>query len=163
MFNEQLGLTNVTQGKGEPGVRAKGHAAELAKLGSARVKNTAFTVEDALDRIGTLYLKSMQVYDKRVLTDEGGQKFTAAQFTSDAEVRVDAHSSSPIFVEDQRSLADELLQARAIDRHEYIEMKNPPSKQTLQGKLKKIEAAEKAAHDQEMKAEAQRGGMRAVK
>ncbi len=163
MFNEQVGLTNVTQGKGEPGVRAKGHAAELAKLGSARVKNQAFTVEDALDRIGTHYLKSMQVYDKTTLTDDGGMKFTAKQFTPDAVVRVDAHSSSPIFVEDQRALANELFEAKAIDRAEFIEMKDPPNKQVMLAKLKKIEASEAAAAEAEKKAELAQKGLKAVK
>lgn len=167
MFNEQLGLTNVTQGKGESGVRSKGHAAELAKLSSARIKNQAFTVEDALDRVGTLYLKSLQLYDKTPLTDDNGKEFIAGQFTKDATVKVDAHSSSPIFVEDQRQLADELLGAHAIDRAEYIEMKNPPGKQTMLAKLKKIEAAEQAAAQAAQKQQQQEGlapkGMKAVK
>lgn len=165
MFNEQLGLTNITQGKGEAGVRAKGHAAELAKLGSARVKNQAFTVEDALDRVGTQYLKSMQVYDKTPMEadDEKHTKFTAAQFTSDAAVKVDAHSSSPIFVEDQRALADELLKARAIDRAEYIDMKGPPNKQVLLAKLKKIEASEAAAQKKKEQAELAKNKLSSVK
>lgn len=153
MFSEQLGLTNITQGKGEAGVRAKGHAAELAKLGSSRIKNQSNIVEDALDRVATLYLKSMQDYDKTKMKDDNGVEFIAANFTEDAVAKVDAHSNSPIFVEEQGALADELLKVRAIDRAEYIEMKNPPGKQAMLAKLKKIEAAEAAAAKKKEQAE----------
>lgn len=163
MFNEMTSLPNVTQGKGEPGVRAKGHAAELARLGSSRIKNTAFTVEDSLDRLGTQYLKAMQIYEKDPLTDDNGQKFIARQFTGDAVVKVDAHSSSPIFIEDQKALANELFEARAIDRAEFIEIKNPPNKQVMLANLKKIERAEAAAAEAERKAELAQKGLKAVK
>lgn len=163
MFNEQLGLSNVTQGKGESGVRSKGHAAELARLGSSRVKNQAFTIEDALDRIGTHYLKSMQAYDKTPLTDDNGKKFIAKQFTSDATVEVDAHSSSPIFVEDQAAVANELFEAKAIDRAEYITMKRPPGAQVMLENLKKIEAKEAAAAKAQADAEAKEKGLRVAK
>lgn len=163
MFNEQLGLTNVTQGKGEAGVRSKGQTSELARLGSSRVKNQAFTVEDSLDRIGTHYLKLMQMHESDVLTDENGKKFIPSQFTKDAVVKVDAHSSSPIFIEDQRALARELFQARAIDRAELIEMTDPPGKQTLLRNLKKIEEKEAAAAKAQQEAAAKKEGLRVAK
>lgn len=166
MFNEQLGLTNITQGKGEAGVRAKGHASELARLGSSRIRNSAFTVEDSLDRIGTHYLKAMQVYDNEPLRDDDDGPFIAKQFTNDAVVAVDAHSSSPIFVEEQKSVANELFEAKAINRARFIEMKDPPNKQIMLAELKGIEKSEAKAAEAERQEAQQAGGkgqIRAVK
>lgn len=163
MFNEIMGLSNVTQGKGESGVRSKGHAAELARLGSARIKKRAGLIEDSLDELGAHYLRLMQQHDPEVLIDENGQKFTAEQFTRQCTVKVDGHSSSPIFVEDSKALAFELFDRRAITRAELIERTDPVNKQGALEDLKKIEAAEAKARQAEMAAEAAKGGMRAVK
>lgn len=164
MFNEMTGLSNVTQGKGESGVRSKGHAAELARLGSARIRARAFRLEDGLDKIGTHYLKLMQKHDPTHLRDENGHEFIAEQFTKDAVVKVDGHSSSPIFAEDHKALAHTLLEVHAIDRAEFIELTDPPGKQVMLEKLKKMEAAEAAAAKAEREAEAAaKGGLKAVK
>ncbi len=157
MFNEMTGLSNVTQGKGESGVRSKGHASELARLGSSRIRKRAFTLEDGLDKIGTHYLKLMQQHDATKMKDEKGQEFIAEQFTKDYTVKVDGHSSSPIFIEDQKILAKELFEARAIDRAELINMVDPPGKQLLLERLKKMEAAEAKAASEERQAQAQEG------
>lgn len=163
MFNEMMGLSNVTQGKGESGVRSKGHAAELARLGSARIKKRAGIIEDALDKLGDHYLRLMQQHDPEMMKDETGKDFTAEQFTRDFSVKVDAHSSSPIFVEDNKILFGELFKAGAIDRRELIEGLDPPGKQTLLEGLKRIEANEKKAREAEAKAEAAKQGLKAVK
>jgi len=73
-------------------------------------------------------------------------------------VKVDGHSSSPIFVEDQRRLAFDLFEAHAIDRAELIELVSPPKKQILLGKLKAMEAAEKKQHEEAAKMEAAKAG-----
>lgn len=161
MFNEMTGLSNVTQGKGESGVRSKGHAAELARLGSARIKKRAFTIEDTLDNIGLQYMRLMQQHDPERMKDEQGHEFIAEQFTKDYTVKIDGHSSSPIFTEDQRGLMMDLFEAHAIDREELIEGINPPGKQVMLEKLKKIEAAEAKAHEEELKREAK--GLKSVK
>lgn len=153
MFNEMMGLSNVVQGKGDSGVRSKGHAAELARLGSSRIRKRAFTLEDGLEKIGTLNLKLMQQHDPTRMLDEDRKPFIAEQFTKDAVVKVDAHSSSPIFTEDQKRMAFELLEARSIDREELLEMVDPPNKQVLQKKLKQIVAAEQKAQQEEKAAE----------
>ncbi len=158
MFFEMIGLNNVVQGKGDSGVRSKGHASELARLGSARVRKRAFTLEDGLDKFGTQYLARIQVYDDTKLkyADEQGKEvlFIAEQFTKDHTVKVDGHSSSPIFTEDQKELAFALFEARAIDRAELLEATAPPGLQVKLQKLKGIEAAEQKAHAEEKKAEA---------
>jgi hypothetical protein len=138
MFAEASGISSVLSGRGEAGVRSAGHASQLARLGSSRAKKRALIVEDSLAKIATLYLKLMQAYDKTHYKDVNGTPFIAEQFTKDYMVKVDAHSNSPIFMEDLRSLAFNLFKAKAIDRESLIDMLDPPMKQLLKEKLKKI-------------------------
>ena len=139
MFSEVSGISNVLEGKGESGVRSAGHASQLARLGSSRAKKRALIVEDSLEKVATLYLKLMQQYDPTHFTDTEGQPFIAEQFTKDFVVKVDAHSNSPIFTEDLKSLAFNLFKAQAIDKESLIDLLEPPMKQLLKDKLKKRE------------------------
>lgn len=136
MFAEASGISSVLSGRGEQGVRSAGHASQLARLGSSRAKKRAIIVEDALEKVATLYLKMMRVYDNTHFKDVDGIPFIAAQFTEDFVVKVDAHSNSPIFTEDLRQLAFNLFKAQAIDREGLIDLLEPPMKQLLKEKLK---------------------------
>jgi hypothetical protein len=136
MFAEASGISSVLSGRGEQGVRSAGHASQLARLGSSRAKKRAIIVEDALDKVATLYFKMMRVYDGTHFKDVDGVPFIAAQFTEDFVVKVDAHSNSPIFTEDLRQLAFNLFKAQAIDREGLIDLLEPPMKQLLKEKLK---------------------------
>lgn len=146
MFDDQAGIGHILQGKGEPGVRSRGQADLMARLGSARPKNRAIVIEEACEDLATLAMRSIQQHSKQRFNTVGEANshliFTAAQFTNDFEVRVDAHSASPIFVEDRKSDANMLLEARAIDRETYLDMIDPPGVQLLKEKLKGIEAKE---------------------
>ena len=147
MFEEVSGIGNVLQGKGEAGVRSSGHASQLARLGSSRAKKRALVIEDSLEKVATLYLKCMQIYDPTHFTDMEGRKFIAEQFTKDYTVKVDAHSNSPIFMEDMRQLAFNLFKAQVIDKESLLDLLEPPMKQLLKDRLKVMEQkqAEKAA------------------
>ena len=148
MFEETSGISSVLSGKGEQGVRSAGHASQLARLGSSRAKKRALVVEDSLEKMATLYLKLMQAYDPSVLKDTEGGKFIPAQFTKDYVVKVDAHSNSPIFMEDLRSLAFNLFKAGAIDKESLLDLLDPPMKQLLKQRLKTLEAKAAAAPPQ---------------
>ena len=155
MFEEVSGITNVLSGKGESGVRSTGHASKLARLGSSRAKKRALIIEDSLEKVATLYLKLMAVYDNTHFTTENEPEkipFIAEQFTRDYAVKVDAHSNSPIFMEDMRNLAFNLLKAGAIDKESLLDLLEPPMKQLLKERLKKIE--EKQQQQQASKQEA---------
>ena len=147
MFEEVSGIGNVLQGKGEAGVRSSGHASQLARMGSSRAKKRALVIEDSLEKLATLYLKCMQTYDNTHFKDVEGLPFIAEQFTKDFVVKVDAHSNSPIFTEDLRQLAFNLFKAQAIDKESLLDLLEPPMKQLLKDRLKKMEEkqAEKAA------------------
>ena len=134
MFEEISGITNVLAGKGEAGVRSTGHASQLARLGSSRAKQRALVIEDSLEKVATLYLKMMQVYDPThfKFEDDGKQiPFIAEQFTKDYTVKVDAHSNSPIFMEDQRNLTFNLLKAGIIDKESALDLLDVPMKQLI--------------------------------
>ena len=147
MFEEASGIVNVLQGRGESGVRSAGHASQLARLGSSRAKKRAFIIEDALEKMATLYLTAMQAHSDRIYTDEQGDKFIANQFTKDFVVKVDAHSNSPIFTEDLRSLAFALADRGAITKERLIDILEPPMKQLLKEDLRKMEQAQQAAQE----------------
>ena len=147
MFAEASGISSVLQGRGESGVRSAGHASQLARLGSSRAKKRALVIEDSLEKVATLYLKLMQAYDNTHFVGDDNNHFIAEQFTHDFVVKVDAHSNSPIFMEDSRELAFKLFEAKVIDRTRLIDLVDPPMKQLLKDDLVKAEKkeAQKAA------------------
>jgi hypothetical protein len=153
MFEEASGIVSVLQGRGEQGVRSSGHASQLARLGSSRAKKRALIIEDSLEKLATLYLKCMQAYNSTHFTDINGLPFIADQFTGDFVVKVDAHSNSPIFTEDQRTLAFNLFKAGVIDKESLLDMLDPPMKQLLKDRLKKME--EKQQQQQQLQAQQQ--------
>ena len=148
MFEEASGVGNVLQGKGEAGVRSAGHASQLARLGSSRVKKRALIIEDSLEKLATLYLKCMQLYDDTHLKDTHGVPFIAEQFTKEFTLKVDGHSNSPIFTEDTRTLAFNLLKAGAIDKKSLLDLIEPPMKEELLERLKQMEAKQAAQPQQ---------------
>ena len=148
MFEEASGVGNVLQGKGEAGVRSAGHASQLAHLGSSRVKKRALIIEDSLEKLATLYLKAMQLYDDTHFKDTHGIPFIAEQFTKEFTVKVDGHSNSPIFTEDTRTLAFNLLKAGAIDKKSLLDLIEPPMKEELLERLKKMEEKQAAQPQQ---------------
>jgi hypothetical protein len=163
MFEEVSGIGNVLQGKGEAGVRSSGHASQLARLGSSRAKKRALVIEDSLEKLATLYLKCMQVYDPTHFKDMDGRPFIAEQFTKDFVVKVDAHSNSPIFMEDMRQLAFNLFEAKVIDKESLLDLLEPPMKQLLKDRLKKMEDKEAEAAQQKQQAQASQPPKQEVK
>ena len=152
MFEDTSGINNVMSGKGESGVRSSGHASQLARLGSSRVKKRAMIVEDSLEKLATMYSKIKKKYDTRRYKEEGshGLEFIADQFTSDFVVKVDGHSNSPIFVEDQTQIAFELLKVGAITKERLLELVSVPMREQLINDVReKIEPAEEAKAKQE--------------
>lgn len=151
MFSELSGLQNLLMGKGESGVRSGRQTSELARLGSSRIKKRSMVIEDSLESLATKYFKTMRRYsDEKYQTTpakegEPPEPFILAQLSDEATIRVDAHSSSPLFVEDQKSDAAFMLENKVIDRASYLEIVSPPMKDVLVRNLVKIEAAEAKA------------------
>jgi hypothetical protein len=138
MFEEASGINSILSGRGEQGVRSQGHASQLARLGSSRAKKRALIIEDALANVATQYMKLKKAHDATHYKDNKGRAFIMEQFTDDFTVKVDAHSNSPIFMEDTRQLAFNLLKAGAIDKESLLELLDPPMKQLLKRRLKQM-------------------------
>lgn len=156
MFDETISLNNLSKGHGDTGVRSKGQTESLLRVGSSRPKKRALTIEDSIERIATLYLKLDQQHNKEPLHYEKGDKketFIAEQFTKDYMVKVDAHSSSPVFVEDQKKMAMELFQLQVIDGEDLLEMLQPQNLQNLQQKYKEMQKRRAQQQAQEQAAE----------
>ena len=141
MFNDVSGLSDVLQGKGESGVRSKAQTDTLAKLGSARIKQRAQTVESNLEEIGSLMVKLMKKKDAHKYKLKDGAPFIASQFTEDFQVHVDAHSASPVFVDDHVQLALALKKLGVIDSLSTLELTKPPKLELLKQRLKIVEQA----------------------
>ncbi len=162
MFDDQAGIHNVLQGKGEPGVRSKGQADLMARLSSARPKSRAIVIEEAAEDLATLKLRNIQDNSKQRFVAKGLKSvdgnadtiFIPEQFTHDFEVKVDAHSTSPIFIEDHKADAFAYLEAKIITRARFIKMSGVPEEQIILEELKGIEEKEAKAAEVQMKLEA---------
>jgi hypothetical protein len=163
MFLEASALTNLSMGRGDAGVRSKGQTDSLLRAGSARPKKRALIIEDSLERIATLYLKLDQAHNSRPLHEidsQGklGAQFLSAHFTGDYMAKVDGHSSSPVFMEEQRNLGFELFDRGVIDGDALLDMVQPQNTQGLKVRYQEITRAkqEQAAREEALrKAEVQ--------
>ena len=164
MFMECAGLSPILMGRGETGVRSGRQTSDLSRLGSSRTKKRAMCAEDDLETLATKLFKAMRKYQDTVYLTQAvdpGQKptkFIMNQSPGDAIIKVDGHSNSPLFVEDQKSLSFDMLEAKMIDRESAIEMLNPPMKDMLLRKLPGLEKAEAAALKEKANFELQMAG-----
>lgn len=149
MFEYTVGLPPITQGRGEPGVRAGDQADSMAKMPAARMRKRALQIESALERIGTLTFKFLQRESRRVYHTEAGMPFVAGQFPADYSVTVAAHTSSPLFAGELKQDAETLFKLGLIDGGTMLEMMDPPMLQMLQSRLKQKQLAEQKENEQE--------------
>lgn len=141
MFDEVSGIRELMQGKGEKGVRATSHADLLVRVGSSRVKKKAAILEDSVEKVGSLILAFMRKYDPThyELDEPKGYKFTAKMLSSRSAVKVDSHSSSPIFIDQQMDKAEQAFKAGAIDKEDLIDMMRFQNSAYMKSKLHKRE------------------------
>jgi len=169
-FDEIDGTTPVMSGKGEQGVRSEGHASQLLRAGSSRAKRRALVVEDSLEEVATLYMRILQKYSDAEYRGEPeepgipGAIFIPKQFTENFVVKVDAHSNSPLFMQDQTQMIFAMFKAKMIDRDTAIEMLPIPMKDLLRYRLKhRIEPAEAKAASEQRKLELVTGKLSSAK
>lgn len=151
MFKDRLGITEVMQGKGAEGVRSREHAALSSSLGASRIRQKSLVIEDALEQLGTLLFKMMRKYDGTVYVyrDVKGdvKKFLLGHVDDSFYVGIDAHSSSPVFMEDLRVETFELLKAQMIKPELAMDMIKFPNRQLAKAQLRmtQLESAKKEA------------------
>lgn len=136
MFLEASGLTESIQGRGETGVRGRGHARDNRQTGGGRIKKAALRLESSLCRIGDLALKLVQRNCDEMIrppTEDGKQPdfFYPSQVASKLTLRVDGHSHSPLFGDEARELAVLLMKSGALDKQQFVRMMNPPSRDNI--------------------------------
>jgi hypothetical protein len=141
IFLEASGLTETVTGKGEAGVRSRGHAKQVAKTGSGRIRKIAVGLEQPLIRLGDLGLRLKQKNDATPLKTDGhegkpGMEFFLAQIATSWKMRIAGHSHSPLFSDESREMAVLLLKARAIDREMFVSMMGPPNEAAILHALK---------------------------
>jgi hypothetical protein len=143
---------------------------DLAKLGSSRARKRALIIEDALEALATYTLQLSRKYDPTHLEaplkvgQQQMEEFILKQLPDDFLVKVDAHSNSPIFIDDQTQLAFQLLKVKAIDRRSLLEMIPVPHRRELIHKLEtEIEPQEAKAHQEEQKFELQKAQMAGIR
>jgi hypothetical protein len=149
MFLEASGLTETVTGKGEQGVRGRGHAKQLATTGSARIRKTAVGLEPCLVRLGDVSMKLRARNDDRRIRTDAGMDFYLAQIADAWKMRVAGHSHSPLFADESRELAAALLKSGAIDREIFLRLMHPAGEANMVHALRKREKAEqqfKAMH-----------------
>lgn len=145
---EASGLTEVLQGKGEPGVRSRGHAKELRTTGAGRIKKLATKLEAPLVRMGDLALRlNMRNNDDPITPDpkddgKEGDKFYYHNLPEDYSLRIAGHSHSPLFADDSKDVAGALFKAQAISKEDLIRALNPPNRNNL---IHNLRAREKKA------------------
>lgn len=137
-FLEASGLTETVSGRGEAGVRGKGHAKQLAVTGSGRIRKVAVGLEEPLVRVGDLGMKLMQRNETQPLAMEskgapggGHADFLLSQIASPWKIRVAGHSHSPLFSDESREMAILLLKAQSIDREMFVRMLAPPNEASI--------------------------------
>lgn len=160
MFNDVSGIMEIMKGGGESGVRSGDHATLLSHIGSSRVKKRAAVLEDSVEKCATLVLKCMRRFDDTHYRsnpikegDKEGIPFLAINLTPHAAVKVDSHSSSPIFIEQQKDTAMMLFQAGAIDKEDLLDAVRYRNSARIKSKLKKREIAAAKAEAKEQEAE----------
>ena len=134
---EASGLTETIQGKGEPGVRSRGHAKALQSTGAGRIKKAATRLEAPLVRMGDLVLRlNMRNNDDPIHPDpkengQPGDPFYYHNLVGDYSLRIFGHSHSPLFADDSKEMAALLFKAQAIDQEGLLRMMSPPNRNNL--------------------------------
>jgi hypothetical protein len=150
---EASGLTETIQGKGEAGVRSRGHAKALQSTGAGRIKKAATRLEAPLVRMGDLILRlnmrnnSDPIHPDPKEDGKPGDPFYYHNLVGDYSLRIFGHSHSPLFADDSKEMATALFKAQAIDQEGLLRMLSPPGRNNLIHALRanKKKAAQAAA------------------
>lgn len=143
-------------GKQEPGTRTEGMAASMLRVAGAEMRLMGLEIETQAQACAQILFRYLRRYSAEKIVDDDGKLFRLAEFPDDVRVRVDGHSSNPLFIEDNSQLAMGLMRAGAITQETLVRMLSPVLEGKILHDLKKIQfaklvAAEKVKIEQEMK------------
>lgn len=141
IFLEASGLTETIQGRGEQGVRGRGHAKQLAATGSGRIRKVAVGLEEPLAKLGDLGMKLLARNSEETIKTKSKLDFVPAQVASEYKIRIAGHSHSPLFRDETKDDLVMMLKSQAIDQEAFIRGLNPANAEELIYELKKRKAA----------------------
>lgn len=140
------GFSNIMSGQGEPGVRSDVHANTLSRMSSPRLRDRSLLVERQCAAFADASLSCLEAKEARVFwvdPDDGGKTdFTLDQLPDDRRVSVDAHSTSPIYHDDNANLMAFGLKSGYITGESMIEYMAYTNKEILLRRYKEKEAAQ---------------------
>jgi hypothetical protein len=164
-YDSIAGLPPVLQGRGEAGVRAQGHAETLTRNATPRFKDRALSIERSVSDIGQLALNMLRAMEDQTLyawvkpdtldvvakeTPDApemeppapGMKavpFTFAHVPSLAKVRVDSHSSSPVFIYEHQQLIFQLARLGVLSPEDIVEHIHPAGEEDVLDEIQERE------------------------
>lgn len=142
------GFSPILSGQGVAGVRAGDHAETLTRNSSPFLRDRSLLVERQLAEFADASLSALEAKEARVYwvdaNDGGRSDFTMDQLPDDRRVSVDAHSSSPIYHDDNSNLMTYGLKAGYITGDSMIEYLPYQNKEILLQRLKDKQAAQEA-------------------
>jgi hypothetical protein len=158
-MDEQSQIAPMMRGRNEPGVRGESVLNSLRSLASAEIIIKSLQVQSQCEDFAQLIFQSMRRYNTHKLRDSKKQLFWVAQFPADVKIRVDAHSSSPIAVEDLKTEAKGLFQMGIVKPSRVIRMLSPMMQSLMLHDLEAIEQAQMIAREKiKLEQQLKRGG-----
>ncbi len=134
LFYEISGIKEIMLGGvNSSAVRTAEQTSTLAVLASSRVKKKVFAIQNSLEKLAHLIVDLLRTYDKTKIPTQAGE-ITLSFFDCEFEVKIDAHSQSPLFAMQWEQDLVFLLQSGIIDGGQFVELKRFPNWQELQAR-----------------------------
>jgi len=141
MFDESSGIPEILQGTNAEGVRAGSQASTLAGIGAGRIRKRALITEDSLEVVATRMFHLMQRRDPTPYNTPKG-RFLLSQLPPDIQMKVSAHTSSPVYQEQVERKVAILLKAGAITLPKLVELLDPPGAEALKVEAQLLQDAQ---------------------
>jgi hypothetical protein len=144
-FYEQASLRPSLFGRQEQGTRTEGMLAGLLRVAAAPTRKTALIVEKQIEELASLLYLYKREYQDEKLTGNDGMPFFLNDFPEDARIKVDGHSSCPLFIEDHMTQAKELWKMGVLTPSVAVDLIRPPNAGYIKFSQRKIEMAKMVA------------------
>lgn len=140
MFADESGIpSSLAEPAMMPGgIRSTGHFGMAAGIGAGRMRQMALIIEGILGDAATKCFHIMQRNSTELFRTDDGKPFILSQIPYQVTMTVNAHSAAPIFQEQTEAKAMMLQQAGAIGPEDLVELMDPPNREELKIKAKKI-------------------------
>jgi hypothetical protein len=152
MIDELAGHRPNMMGKNEKGGRGEAAVMSSLRIAGSEMLSKAYEIEINAQDCGQILQAYAQRYYDSHLLDEKGKKFLLADFPRDTKVRVDGHSSSPVFMENALEVGMNLKKVGAITDEMLLRLSNIPQISRALHDLRII-GFQKAIAEQVVKAE----------